>query len=449
MLALIRIVTILLLISLAITLLMAFLVGGAPLSENRILIVPLLLIALALFATYWWASGHSREIEDLEERVRGGLVSGETASLQPQRYSGRLRDLAVVLDEWRMLVLDSRRRMAEEELVRARILDGIGEGVMAISRRKSVVLANRRMFEMFDLPGHAIGVPFYQVLRNASVHEAFDRALGGERVSERIVLRSRLAERQIDVSVVPVADETDVAAVALFIDVTGLVRLERIRRDFLTDFSHEVRTPLAGLRSAIETLQRGPLGREDEEQVRRILGRQLGRLERLVEDLSELNRIESGDLQLQKQEVDLAALLRDLADDFRDRAAERNVIVEVGGEEGQASVDPQRVQQILVNLVDNAVKFSPPGSAVRLDARRVDGGWVLSVSDRGEGISSEEQERVFHRFYRVDRSRSQSIPGTGLGLAIAKHLTVLHGGRIEVESAPGQGATFRIILPET
>lgn len=357
------------------------------------------------------------------------------------------RERARLVEEWRRRLAETDLRNTEQELLRSKILEGIDEGVLAVDRRKSIALANRKLIDLFQLREPVVGTPAYQVIRNAAVHAALDDALRGLPATTVVTVRRGLEERQVDVHAMPVTGSAELAAVALFIDVTRVMRLERIRRDFITDFSHEVRTPLAGLRSAVETLEGGRIPPADEERLRGIVRRQLERLERLVDDLAELNRIESGELQLHRRPTDLAALLRDLALEFRERAATRGVAIEAEAGEVRADVDPQRVQQIVSNLLDNAIKFSPSGGVVRLEAARRDGRAVITVEDAGEGIPPEEQDRIFHRFYRVDKSRSQDVPGTGLGLAIVKHLTALHGGFVEVESAPGRGARFRVVLP--
>ncbi|MGH9458029.1 MAG: sensor histidine kinase [Thermoanaerobaculia bacterium] len=364
-----------------------------------------------------------------------------------RRKADRVAAEARAREEWRQAVETRDVRITEQEILRDKILDGIGEGVVALDRRRNVALANRRAVELLGLREPVVGSPAYQAVRNAAVHAAFDAALRGVATTRLVTIERGPEERHVNLHVTPVTGSHEIAAVALFVDVTRVSRLERVRRDFLTDFSHEVRTPLAGLRSAAETLERGGVSAADEQRLRAIVARQLDRLERLVDDLAELNRIEAGDLQLRKQPVDLAVLLRDVAADFRERAAQRSVALECGTEPAVAEIDPQRVQQIVSNLVDNAIKFSPPGGLVRLESSIRGPHAIVAVHDSGEGIPPGERERIFHRFYRIDKSRSQEVPGMGLGLAIVKHLTALHGGTVEVTSEPGKGSRFTVILP--
>ena len=323
------------------------------------------------------------------------------------------------------------------------ILNGMGEGVLAIDAARRVVLANRRFVDLFALDAGFTGRPLAEVVRHAAIFQGFDRALARGESAERLTARDRTFEMRV----FPLPSR-DIAAVALFIDVTRVEHLEQMRREFIADFSHEARTPLAALRSAVDTFETGHLRAEDEEQLRRIMARQIGRLERLVADLAELSQIEAGDLMLTRTEVDLRRLVEDVCEDFAARAAQKQLRFAVSGNGARANVDPMRIQQALANLVDNAIKYGGSSTTIDIDVSEDSDAAAIHITDHGEGIPSSERERIFRRFYRVDKSRSQIVAGSGLGLAIAKHIVLLHGGTIEVESAPGQGATFIVRLPK-
>jgi two-component system phosphate regulon sensor histidine kinase PhoR len=330
------------------------------------------------------------------------------------------------------------------------ILNGLSEGVIAVDQDRRIVLANRRSAELFDAAGALVGRPFREVARVTAVFDAFDRAFAGAELVERFSIRAGVAERKIEMRARPLASEA-IAAVAVFIDVTQLERLEIIRRNFISDFSHEVRTPLAGLRCAVETYE-GYEGMEhltatEEEQLRRVMSRQLLRLERLVDDLSELSRIESGDLLLARDRVDLRKLVGDLCEDFAERAAQHGVRFVVTGDAVFICADPLRIQQVLSNLIDNAIKYGGEGKEILIGVGAAGGAAEVRITDRGIGIPDGEKEKIFRRFYRIDKSRSQETAGAGLGLAIAKHLILQHHGTIDVESQPGRGATFIVRLP--
>lgn len=326
------------------------------------------------------------------------------------------------------------------------IINGLGEGLLAIDRQRRVVLANRRFSDLLHAE-NAIGRPLAEVVRIAAVFSAFDEALDGSESTQRFATRVGVAERRIELRAFP-GPSDEIAAVALFIDVTLLERLEQIRRDFIADFSHEARTPLTAMKSAVESFELGGMSPEEDQQLRRIMARQLKRLERLVDDLSELSRIESGDLPLERGDIDLRAMISDLAEDFADRASAKSLRFVIGGDDAHVVADSMRIQQAFSNLIDNAIKYGGASSTIDIDIRARNDGAVVRITDHGEGVAPEEKERIFRRFYRVDKSRSQEIAGTGLGLAITKHLVLLHRGTIDVESEPGQGASFVVTLPK-
>jgi signal transduction histidine kinase len=341
------------------------------------------------------------------------------------------------------LRIDLERKLAAEEWQHAilqRIVNGMNEAVAAIDSEQRVVLANRRFSEMFALDSGYLGRRVADLVRSSAVFDAFDRAVAREHVTQRF----EYAGRRIEMRAFPLPASDSVAA-ALFIDVTELERLEQMRRDFISDFTHEARTPLAALRSAIDTFEfaAGNIGAADEQQLRRIMGRQTLRLQRLVDDLAELSGIEAGDMSFERQQVDLRLLLAEVCEDFADRAAQKRQRFAIKGE-GIACADALRLQQAFSNLIDNAIKYGGTDTTIDITIARA----VVRISDHGEGIAADERERIFRRFYRVDKSRSQDVAGTGLGLAITKHLIHRMGGSIAVESEAGRGTTFVVRLPE-
>ena len=379
---------------------------------------------------FWWAVRRAGDLDELTDRARAVAEGGFDRTITDRAYHGELDDLARAIEEMRGIIVRQRSAHELHRAAMAELVDSVGEGILAVSPKGRVVVANPNMARMFDIAHAVVGRSVLEVVRKQSVVAAIDRALHGETSTDRIAL----GDRQIEIRAFPVAASPDIAAVALFIDVTALDRLERIRKDFLDDFSHEVRTPLAALKSAAETLDRGGLSTDDEQQLRHVMQRQIARIERLVHDLSDLNQIETGQIVLQRRAVSLREVLSDLRDDFQ---------FSLDGEDAKASIDPPRVQQIFSNLLDNASKHG--GGDVSVEIGRENGDAVVRVSDKGPGIPPAELERIFHRFYRVDRSRSR--PGTGLGLAIAKHLVVLHGGTIRAYNRPAGGITFEVRLP--
>jgi two-component system, OmpR family, phosphate regulon sensor histidine kinase PhoR len=347
-------------------------------------------------------------------------------------------ELAQIRSELERRVTDLERQHASDRA----ILNGIGEGMLVIDRARHVVSSNRRFREMFGLAEAIDSKPLAEVVRIRAVFDGFDLALAGRESTERF----SMADRKIEMRALPLASQD--AAVALFIDVTLMERLEQLRRNFIADFSHEVRTPLAGLRSAVETFEGAKLNGEEELQLRRIMARQLARLERLVDDLAELSRIEAGDLTLNRRHVDLRRIVDEVCEEFADAAAHHGVQFVIEGARATVYVDPLRLQQALSNLIDNAIKYGGDDQEVRIEIVEQSDRGAVRITDRGEGIPESEHEKIFHRFYRVDKSRSQEIAGSGLGLAISKHLILQQRGTIRVESEMGKGSAFIVELPK-
>lgn len=363
--------------------------------------------------------------------------------IREARHADDRADLARTVDELRARMLREKASYEQQGAALQKIVGAIGEGLMALNRDGRVVFTNAKVGEMFGFDDTMAGRPYLEIVRKHPLVEAFQRALRGEESTSRVSVTSERGLRQIEIRVVPVA-ATDIAAVALFIDITSIERLQQMKKDFLDDFSHEVRTPLAGLQSAAESFD-GHLTADQESQLRAIMLRQLDRIRRLVSDLSELNQIESGGLVLERHDVDLFSLASDVCEEFRRRTVTPALTFPVRGHPTLAFADSSRVQQILTNLLDNAIKHGPSKGEVLVEVTSDRNDAILRVSDQGDGIPPEDIERIFNRFYRVDRSRS--VTGAGLGLAIAKHLVALHGGTIRASNRPGGGATFEVRLP--
>jgi two-component system phosphate regulon sensor histidine kinase PhoR len=442
---------VLMLVSLAIAIAVAWGLGSAL---HHAGVEPAASVVLAVLAfgafmipwsgTFFWAVRRARDLDLLTERSRQ-IANGELEiQLGDRAYHGELDDLARAVEEIRAGFVRQKRSWEEHRAAMEEIVSSLGEGLLAVSPERRIVVANRRVAEMFEAPlGALTGKNVLEVVRKQSVVAALDKALEGQASTDRVTYGSGGSERQFEIRTFPVEASPEIAAVAIFIDVTTIERLQRIRREFLDDFSHEARTPLAGLRSAADTLEHGGLTRDYEVQLRHVMQRQIARIERLVTDLSELNRIESGQIVLQRTSVELRELLKELADDFGHRNA--GVRFEVSGEETRVFADAIRLQQIFSNLLDNACRHGGGEGTVRVEVGAEQARAVVRVCDEGPGIPPAELERVFNRFYRVDRSRS--TPGTGLGLAIAKHLVVAHGGTIRAFNRPEGGATFEVRLP--
>ncbi|MFH1091837.1 MAG: ATP-binding protein, partial [Pseudomonadota bacterium] len=343
-----------------------------------------------------------------------------------------------------------------EAVTRARdrleaILRGMVEGVLVTDDTGRITLANRALGELLGLSASPVGRRPSEIFRNADLIEAIQQVQRDKPYESLEIRTLGRNPRTMEVEVAALPGQGPLAGVvAVFHDITERKRLEEIRRDFVANVSHELRTPLAAIRGAVETLLEGAL---DDPKVSRkftqIVERHVRRLEGLVLDLLELARLESGDSGEQRNEIALAGLAENSLAAVADLAAARNITLKknIPTEPLYIPGDQRQLEQALVNLLDNAVKYTDAGGLVTLSAAKDERMVHLKVSDTGPGIPAEHIPRIFERFYRVDKNRSRELGGTGLGLAIVKHVAQVHGGRVEVDSFPGRGSTFTLILP--
>lgn len=329
----------------------------------------------------------------------------------------------------------------------ARVLETMREGVLVLDGGGQVVLVNSALREMLLFDREIVGKHWREAVRLPPLEAALAGTARGELVSEEVYIGD-LKPRRLLVNAAPLSGAPG-ALVAVFVDVTEMRRLETVRRDFVANVSHELRTPVAAIVAAIETL-RGPAVRDvsTASAFLDLIDRNVQRLHRLLEDLLDLSRIESHDFHLNKEPLNLDSLVQHVLSLFDQRAAAKSIRLDRDIPElvGMVNADRRALEQVLTNLVENAIKYCPDGTSVTVRAL-VDGPSVrLQVEDTGPGIEARHLPRLFERFYRVDAGRSRAIGGTGLGLSIVKNLVDAMGSTITVESAVGQGTTFSITL---
>ena len=335
------------------------------------------------------------------------------------------------------------------------ILDSMVEGVIAVDARARLLLLNPAARGIFNLQGEPVeGRPFLEVIRQKELFDLLEtcQTCGPGETCRREVELGPPISRILEAHVVPVRfGPGEKGSLLVLHDITALRRLEQVRREFVANVSHELRTPLTSIRGYLETLLGGAL--EEPANARRFLKvahTHAERLSRLVDDLLQLSDIETGKLTLRSALV----LLRDVAGAvlgiFEDQAASKHLaLLNQVAPHVRVLADRDRLSQILVNLVDNAVKYTREGGEIRITATQEAGDVIaILVADTGIGIASTDLPRITERFYRVDRTRSRALGGTGLGLAIVKHLILAHGGELSIESELGKGTTVRFTLPE-
>ena len=331
-------------------------------------------------------------------------------------------------------------------------MHGMREGLLVVNKDMRVVASNPAAYKLFNPTVPKIeSQRLTELTRNPAIYGAFLDALKGQERSD-VKVETHGPERQVfDLRVVPLMTNGNGAAGALgvFFDITRTERLEIVRQEFLSNVSHELRTPLTAILAFVETLQNGAL--DDVESSQRflsIIGKNASRMHGLIDDILELTAIEGGNVQLRRSAVKLRDLVAEVISSLSDKAAEHHVIlVNEVDSSVVVKVDARRLERMLTNLVDNGIKFGGDDATVKIRYES-DSRDKIIVEDNGEGIPSQHLERVFERFYRVDRARSRDMGGTGLGLALVKHLALLHGGEVTVTSELGKGTSFTIHLPK-
>jgi len=410
-----------------------------------------LAFALAIpfaLALAWLASAllskRVRAIAAVAQRYRKGDLTRPTYDYGPDE----LGEVARVLDG---SVQELGRRLNELSRDRARldaILFGMVEGVLVLDAAGRVQLANRAAQSMLRMDTSSIGRPYVEVIRHPDIAAQLGTALRGQEVDSREIALTRDPGRTFVARAAPVSRGGGGGAVLVLHEITDLRRADQIRRDFVANVSHELRTPLTAIRGYVEALLDDRSDSEDARKFLEIIARHSERMERLVSDLLRLARLDARQEALDLASCDLQQLFNTVIADVAQTAEAKDQQITTAVDSGGSRVtaDPAKLHDVLRNLVENAVHYSPDHAAIRLEAMHQDGVVRISVSDSGPGIPPEDLSRVFERFYRVDKSRARP-GGTGLGLAIVKHLVELHGGQAVAENRPEGGARFVITLP--
>jgi two-component system phosphate regulon sensor histidine kinase PhoR len=403
----------------------------------------LIMAAVAL----WIAGRAANSLAELIHSTRK-IEAGDLKVRILPRTRDEVGQLALALDSMAGQLRTRFEALQAEQAKLATVLSQMTDGVLLVDNQGIVVLANAAAQAMFGLQAEtSLEMP---LIRLSKAHQIVDLWKECVRSGEIQVIELQLAERKQTLLATAIPLEATLKEHTLFIlnDLTEIRRLETIRRDFLSNISHELRTPLASLKALSETLEMGAL--EEPQAAQRfidLMKSELEALAHLVSELLELSRIESGQVPLKLSPVEPCALLGQVAERMALQAEQAHLALHTGCPAGLSPVlaDPPRLEQVLLNLAHNAVKFTPPGGKVTLQASASGEVIVFKVQDTGVGIPSQDLPRVFERFYKTRQGRQRE--GTGLGLAIAKHLVEAHGGQIWVESVEGHGSSFFFSIP--
>jgi signal transduction histidine kinase len=410
-------------------------------AQTAVLLGALLAVIVAAFLAFGFARRVTRPLVRLRDAAQG-IARGDRPAVDT-RGRDEVGDLARALRSLEESLAERIGALERERSETAALVTAMVEGVVACDARGAVVMCNPAARRMLGFrPDEPLPL-LPETFRQRAAQEAVVAALAGTTTQG---LEIELDQRRILLTAQPLQGG---GTVFVLHDLTALRRMEAARRDFVANVSHELKTPLTVVRGYAETL----LGDEPPPDVRRgfltsILANAT-RMQRLVDDLLDLSRIESGAWTPHPEPVGLRAVAEQAWTDARQSGGgrERMFAIEIPDDAAEVDADPQALRQILGNVLENAARYTPPGGAVTVRSRRLGGEVAIEVSDTGPGIPGEHLPRIFERFYRADAARSRAAGGTGLGLAIVKHLVEAHGGHVEAESRVGGGTTIRVSFP--
>ena len=408
--------------------------------------------AVAVAVGYLIAARAAQPVAELRQAA-DRLAAGDVEVRIPVPEVAELAGLASAFQQLQRQLVERGLLIGRQGTQQEAVLGSMIEGVLAIDARQRIVGVNQAAAELLGLSAEqSVGRPLQQLVRNPDLRRFALEAIDCREPLEDDLVLHGARDRIIRLRGTALRDVSgEGGAVIVLNDVTDVKRLENLRRDFVANVSHELKTPIASIKGFVETLLDGAA--DDPDDNRRFLGiiaRQAERLAAIVDDLLALSRIEqreeAGNLPVEPTAV--GRILEDAAAECRPRAEEKGITITVECPAGlTADVNAPLVEQAVINLVDNALKYSESGRRVRVAARDDVEVVTIEVVDQGCGIAPEHLPRLFERFYRVDQARSRQLGGTGLGLSIVKHIVQAHGGKVDVTSTPGTGSTFIISLP--
>jgi two-component system phosphate regulon sensor histidine kinase PhoR len=409
--------------------------------------IALLLVVAAAFLLQRLYLRPWRELEQLLTRIGRGE--------QPPTFLlggiARARRVGLALEQLLARQRELDRQVSKDAAEVRAVLTALTDGLLVVDSSQHILICNPAFEQLYGQSRIATGTALLDIIRDSDVIEPIRAALDQARARVAEVTAAD-RKKQLQLTAVPIMHQNGEASgvVAVFHDISRLKQADEIRRDFVANVSHELRTPLSIFHGSLETLlEPGDLDEDETRHIYEVMKRHSDRLNLLVNDLLSLARLESKEANLQLAEIKLRDFLEDVTGDWAKRLVGKNLRLELEVPDNFPTLraDERRLEEVVHNLLDNAVKYSHQNGRIVIQAGAPDQEIVLSVRDEGVGIAANDLPRIFERFYRADRARSRELGGTGLGLSIVKHIAQLHGGRVEAESVIGQGTTIRVILP--
>jgi len=406
-------------------------------------------LVVALLVTWVVSSGLNRRIRDVADTARR-YREGDFSRPARDHGADEIGLVANALDDTARQLGLRLTDMARERAHMDAILNGMIEGVALVNGNGRLVLTNTAGRSMLRLSSVSGGVHYLEVVRQPDVAAQLANALAGRPTAPVEVQLEPGSRKTFVANVVPVAGERGGGAVLVLHDITELRRADQVRRDFVANVSHELRTPLTAIRGYVEALLDTPAGPDDARRFLEIIARHSDRMERLVRDLLRLARLDAGQETLEYVDGGLGPLVTAVEHELETLLTSRQqrVATRLAPDAGTVRGDPSKLHDVLRNLLENAMNYSPPGATIEVGSRRLIDMIEITVADRGPGVPEADLARIFERFYRVDQSRTRDPGGTGLGLSIVRHLIELHGGRVSAANREGGGAIFTVTLPD-
>jgi two-component system phosphate regulon sensor histidine kinase PhoR len=423
--------------------------------ETKVIYLGLILTALALLLSLGLSKTITRSLRGIinssEELAKGNLdisIPGGGGKSEISKLSTALNRMAQKLNELF-------KQLSKEKNQLEAVLGAMSEGVMVVSYDGKVIIINSALKKMFNLKEDPRRKPYWEILRNRELTKLVESVLENWMPDSSEIFYLYPDEKHYFVNVIPL-DSPDKEIIVVMFDITDFKRLEKIKADFIANVSHELRTPLTAIKGYTETLEEEAYeSPEDQKHFLRIIKRHTDRLINIVSDLLVLSEVESRDSLSREsasndlEEININESIKSSLDALRSKAQEKRIDISYSTDEDAHKIKANRflLEQMFINLIDNAVKYTPENGKVDVRVSRENSHILTEISDTGIGIPKEHLPRIFERFYRVDKTRSRNLGGTGLGLSIVKHIVIMHGGKIEVHSEEGKGSRFSITLP--
>lgn len=418
----------------------------------------LISLIVTLFLGYIFFKALTQPIQRMREMAR--RLDAGSLEREIQIYSkDEWGELTKAVEEMRIRLRKKIEEVSRERDYLKTILSGMIEGVLVVDERGRILMVNDALRKILSLSLEVVDKAPLEAIRNAELEEAIRNAIQEGKNSAFELAFPLSGGKIIEVNVVGISPSLEErskegekinGAIAVFHDISRLKELERVRQDFVANVSHELRTPLTTIKGYTETLLDGALKEEVAPQFLQVIQKHADRLTKIVEDLLTLSKIESKEFYLKQERLPLSELIDDVLDFIKEAAGKKKISISrsIVPSSLEVTGDRSYLEQVLVNLLDNGIKYTHPGGEISVSTFENEQGEIqVAIKDNGMGIPREDLSRIFERFYRVDKGRSQELGGTGLGLSIVKHLIQAHGGRIWVESQLGKGSTFYFTLP--